>query len=112
LDNLILFPTFKLTYEGDEGAHLGLDMTCQPDGSLELAQPGLIQKIITAAGLEDNSAQHRTPATTILHADLSGPDRDHTWNYRALIGMLNYLASSSHPDTAFVIHQCARFCTS
>jgi hypothetical protein len=39
------------------------------------------------------------------------PSREHSWNYRSLIGMLNYLAASTRPDIAFVIHQCARFTT-
>jgi hypothetical protein len=46
----------------------------------------------------------------LLHEDSSGPEREHTWNYRAVVGMLNYLASSTRPDIAFAIHQCARFC--
>jgi len=113
LDHLILDlqKDFKLTHEGDVGAYLGIDIQRHSDGSLELIQPGLIAKIISSAGLEDNSVQHDTPATTILHADLSGPAREHTWNYRALVGMLNYLASSSRLDIAFAVHQCARFCS-
>jgi len=64
---------------------------------LELVQLGLINKIITACGLQDQSSQHNTAANMILTAD---------------IGMLNYLASSTHPDIAFAVHQCARFTTS
>jgi hypothetical protein len=64
---------------------------------LELVQPGLINKIITACGLQDQSSQHNTAANMILTAD---------------IGMLNYLASSTRPDIAFAVHQCARFITS
>jgi hypothetical protein len=112
LDDLVtsLQLEFKLTYEGDVGAYLGIDIKCHPDGSMELTQPGLIQKIITSAGLEENSATHVTPATNLLHDDLSGPEREHTWNYRAIVGMLNYLASSTRPDIAFAIHQCTHFC--
>jgi hypothetical protein len=40
-----------------------------------------------------------------------GPAREHSWSYRSLIGMLNYLASSTRPDIAFTLHQCARFNT-
>jgi hypothetical protein len=112
LDNLInsLQSEFKLTHEGDVGAYLGIDIKRHQNGSMELSQPGLIQKIISAAGLEENSATHDTPVTTLLHDDTTGPDREHTWNYRAVIGMLNYLASSTRPDIAFAVHQCARFC--
>jgi hypothetical protein len=29
-----------------------------------------------------------------------------------MIGMLTYLSTSTRPDIAFAVHQCARFCTS
>ena len=32
------------------------------------------------------------------------------WNYRSVIGMLNYLVNSTHPELGFAVHQCARFC--
>ncbi len=53
--------------------------------------------------------EHHTPATDILHSDSSGPPRKHHWNYRSLIGMLTYLSTSTHPDIAFAVHQCAKF---
>jgi hypothetical protein len=73
--------------------------------------PGLIQKIIQSCGLQDQSAEHTTPATMILHSDLTGPACEHLWNYRSIISMLNYLSSSTRPDIAFVVHQCACFTT-
>jgi hypothetical protein len=45
----------------------------------------------------------------ILQADQDGPPREHNWNYRAIIGMLTYLSTSTRPDIAFAVHQCARF---
>jgi len=82
-----------------------------PDGYLELCQPSLINKIVTACGLQDQSSTHQTPSTVILTADTLGPPREHSWNYRSIIGMSNYLASSTRPDIAFAVHQCARFTT-
>ncbi len=113
LDDLIssLQSDFKLTHKGDVSTYLGINIQHHPDGSLELVQPDLIQKIITAAGLESNSTQHDTSSTAILHEDPDGSDREHTWSYHAIIGMLNYLASSTQPDIAFTMHQCACFCT-
>jgi hypothetical protein len=100
---------FKLTSEGDVGAFLGIDILRNQDGHLTLTQPGLIQKNISTCGLESESNEHKTPAATILHSDLSSPPREHTWNYRAVIGMLTYLSASTRPDIAFSVHQCARF---
>jgi len=113
LDSVIssLKANFNLTSQGDVGAFLGIDIKHTTDGNLELVQPGLISKIITLTGLEEESNEHRTPATAILHADPKGPDREHTWNYRTIIGMLTYLSSSTRSDIAFAVHQCARFST-
>jgi hypothetical protein len=113
LDSILasLEKDFVLTSEGSVGAYLGIDIRHTTDGFLELVQPGLINKIISACGLQDQSAEHLTPSTTILTSDLTGPPRDHTWNYRSIIGMLIYLATSTRPDIAFAVHQCARFTT-
>jgi hypothetical protein len=35
-----------------------------------------------------------------------------SWNYRSVIGKLNYLEKSSRPDISFAVHQCARYCQS
>jgi hypothetical protein len=110
LDSIVtkLSQNFNLTSQGDVGTFLGIDIRRTAD-FLELVQPGLIGKIISFVGLEAESNEHKTPATTILHADTQGPNREQTWNYRAAIGMLNYLSTSTHPDIAFAVHQCARF---
>lgn len=109
LDDLVtsLKNDFVLTSSGTVGAFLGIDIHRTADGFLELVQPGFIKKIIAVCGLQDSSMEHHTPATDILHSDSSGPPRKHHWNYRSLIGMLTYLSTSTHPDKAFAVHQCA-----
>ncbi len=111
LDSLItsLQQDFQLTTEGDVGAFLGIDIVRNSDGYLELTQTGLIQKIISYCGLESESNEHKTPAAAILHADPIGQPRLQDWNYRTAIGMLTYLSTSTRPDIAFAVHQCARF---
>ena len=52
-----------------------------------------------------------TLANNILHKDPEGPARKQSWNYRSVIGMLNFLSASTRPDILFAVHQCARFCT-
>jgi len=32
------------------------------------------------------------------------------WNYRSVIGTMNYLAMNTRPEIAFAVHQCAKFC--
>jgi hypothetical protein len=111
LDSLItsLQQNFNLTTEGDVGAFLGIDIKRNNDGFLEWKQTGLIQKIISTCGLESESNEHWTPVASILHPDPTGPSRTHDWNYRAVIGMQTYLSTSTRPDIAFAVHQCARF---
>jgi hypothetical protein len=113
LDEIIaaLEKEFVLTSKGSVGAYLGIDICHTPDGFLELIQRGLMKKIITACGLQDQSNQHQTPTNIILTADLDGLPHEHSWNYCSIIGMLNYLASSTRPDIAFAVHQCAQFTT-
>jgi hypothetical protein len=113
LDSILgsLEKDFALTSQGSVGAYLSIDIWHTSEGHLELVQPGLINKIISACGLQDQSAEHHTPATMILTSDLTGPPHEHNWNYRSIIGMLNYLATSTRLDIAFAVHQCARFTT-
>ena len=101
---------FNLTCAGDVGAFLEIQFTRPSDGSLELTQPSLISKIVKECGLNEESKHHNTPAVTkLLSKDSSGPQREHSWNYRKIVGMLTFLSMSSSPDIAFAIHQCACF---
>jgi hypothetical protein len=72
---------FVLTSHGSVGAYLGIDIQWTSQGYLELTQSGLINKIITACGLQDQSAEHTTPATRILTSDSDGSSCEHSWNY-------------------------------
>ena len=43
-----------------------------------------------------------------------GKDKDEDpcrerWEYRSLVGMIMYLAGSTHLDIAYAVHQCGRF---
>ena len=52
---------------------------------------------------------HDMPANVTLHKDENGKKRTQEWNYRSMIGMISYVASTSRPDILFAGHQCARF---
>jgi hypothetical protein len=78
---------FVLTSQGIVEAYLGIDIHHTPDGYLELCRPGLINKIVTACGLQDQSSTHQSPSTVILTADPLGPLWEHSWNYRSIISM-------------------------
>ena len=100
----------ELTREGDLSAFLGIQIQKCPDsGSLHLTQEGLIKQILDATKLEDCNPS-KTPANKeMLGTDMNGAPAQELWNYHYIVGMLLYLASNSHPDIAFAVHQCARF---
>ncbi len=106
-----LHESFSLTEEEDVSAYLGVQLSINEDDTVSLTQPFLIQRIIDSLGDAISEANVKsTPAVykEILHKDEDGPDRKQSWNYRSLIGMLNYLAASTRPDILCAVHQCAR----
>jgi histone deacetylase 1/2 len=105
---------FTLTDEGDLKDYLGVRISKHADGSVEMIQPRMIERALQIVGLplNEKSKVHDTPAEVrpILGNDPNGSPRKETWNYRAVIGVLNYLQAMSRPDVAYTVHQCARFC--
>ena len=103
---------FILTDEGSLEKYLGVDVKRKKDGSLELVQPFLIERILTVLGMK-NESEHNTKPTPavkpLLNKDLKGENRKNNWNYRTAIGMLTYLQGTSRPDISMAVHQCARF---
>ena len=101
----------KLTDEGTMETYLGIQIKREENGDFTLSQPYLIDRIIGAIrGMED-AKMCKSPAssTVTLTKDLEGEKRKEQWNYRSVIGMLNYLVNSTQPDLAYAVHQCARF---
>ena len=48
-------------------------------------------------------------SSRILHRHQDSPAFDKSFNYRSIIGRLNYLEKASRPDLSYSVHQCARF---
>ena len=69
-----------------------MDIIKKKDGSISITQPHLIKGFIALVDQEDNINIKTTPATKpLLHKDVDGLERKHSWNYRQAIGMLTYL---------------------
>jgi hypothetical protein len=103
---------FKIQEEGDLCDYLGIEIKKESDGSMTLTQPQLIDSILQDLKLNgDNVKSRNTPAlkTRVLHKDEKGTVFDESFHYRSVIGKLNYLEKSTHPDISFAVHQCARF---
>ena len=92
----------------DLAAYLGVQLTHNPDKSIELKQPFLAESIIEAMGLSDGGHKP-TPATKVIGKSLSEGRFRESFNYRSVVGMLLYLGGNSRLDCSFGIHQCARF---
>jgi hypothetical protein len=67
--------------------------TRMPDGTVTLTQPHLIDSIIADLGIKDDTKGKDTPApsTASLDRDRVGLDHDESWEYRSVIGKLNFL---------------------
>ena len=103
---------FVFTDGGELDTYLGVQVKKQPNGSLELTQPFLIDKIIKTIIGNDETIIHPTnlpAAKELLYKDENGEARKHQFNYRQAIGMLTYLQGTSRPDISMPVHQCARF---
>ena len=102
--------TFDLTDEGDIKNSLGVEIERLKDGSFEMKQPSLIDRILKVIGIEDGDNPKSTPASKrLLSKDCEGPKRKNAWNYRQAIGILSYLTGSTRPEISMAVHQCARF---
>ena len=101
---------FDLTDEGDLTEYLGIRVDKTKKKGLKLTQPTLIRRIIAAVRLD--SKKHKpaaTPGTKVLLRDLGGLERETTWDYRSVVGMLNFLCQSTRPDLSFAVSQAAQF---
>jgi hypothetical protein len=101
----------NITVEGKVTDFLGVKIDRQGDGTIKFSQPHLIDKILKALRLGEDAKIKETPAASsrILHRHINSDPFDESFDYRSVIGMLNYLDAGSRSDTAYATHQCARF---
>ena len=101
-----------ITIEGDLEDFLGVNIDRKEDGTIHLTQPHLIDSILKDLNLDGKGVKPRsTPASSskILKRHEDSKDFDGSFNYRSVIGKLNYLERGSRSDIAYITHQCARF---
>ena len=100
---------FELTVEGSLEEFLGIKLRRSEDGSFTLTQPGLIEKIVKATGLEQCNSNHVPAAPKTLGIDPDGEPMQENWSYPSIVGMLGYLSTNTRPDITFAVSQIARF---
>ena len=102
---------FNLTDEGDISDYLGIKVTKFSDGRISPTQPHLLDIIIADLNFASNTKAKEIPAilSQILQRDLDGSIFQEHWDFRSIIGKLNFLEKSMRLDIAYAVHQCARF---
>jgi hypothetical protein len=101
---------FDFTMEESITSYLGIQFEEDPsEGSFNLTQPGLIDKIIAATNMEDCKTNKTPTAKEPLPKDPDGPSFKGPWNYRSVVGMLLYLSTNTRPDITYAVSQICRF---
>ena len=99
---------FELTREGSFSEFLGIKFVHdEVNNTITATQPGLIQKIVEATGMEDSNTNWTPAATTALGIDPDGESFKEKWSYASIVGMLLCLSTNTRPDVS--ISQVARF---
>ena len=104
--------TFKITDEGSLADFLGVKIRKDEQGSMLLTQTHMIESILHYLDVNlEIYAKCTTSAmpSKLLTRDTDGKEFVRDWEYRSVIGKLNYLEKCTRPDLAFAVHQCARF---
>ncbi len=100
----------ELEVEDDVAGFLGVHIERkQNEGTIELTQKGLIQRIIKALDLGDRKPVSTPAAFGALGKDEDGEPAKGLYSYASVVGMLLYLSGHSRPDIHFAVTQCARF---
>jgi hypothetical protein len=103
----------KITVQGSVADFLGVEVTYDSHGMIHLHQCHLVNSILRDLCIEkDNTSVKLTPSPTskLLSRHSNSTDFDNHFNYRSVIGKLNFLEKSMRPDVAYAVHQCAHFC--
>lgn len=101
-----------ITIEGDLADFLGVNIDLKMDGTIHLTQPNLIQQILTDLRLGGKEVKPKTtPAASskLLTRHTTSKPFDKSFDFRSIIGKLNYLEKATRGDIAYAVHQCARF---
>ena len=112
IDELKSKAKLDITVEGDLADFLGVHIDRRKDGTIHLSQPHLIEQILKDLRMDTKDIKTRsTPAASskVLTRHSASDPFDNSFDYRSVIGKLNYLEKATRSDISFAVHQCARF---
>jgi hypothetical protein len=96
--------------QGHPADYVGVSIKKLKDGSYEFTQRALIDSIIQDVGLTDSKTKPVLAKVSLqLHAFKDQPAFNLEFNYRSLVGKLNYLAQTTRPDIVYATHQIAKY---
>ena len=90
-------------------SYIGMNVSKDPNGTITMRQPVIIDKILNSLGICNESKMHDTPANIILKKYKDGNGSKKEWNHSSVIAQMNFLAGSTTPDIIFAVHQCAKY---
>ena len=99
-----------ITNKGDIQDFLGVNINRNKDGSIHLTQLHLIDQVLEDLGMtNENVKEKEIPAASskLLSRHSDSEPFDKSFDYRSVIGKLNYLEKGSQSDIAYITHQCA-----
>jgi len=86
-----------LGVEADAAGFLGISIQ-RTDKGVELTQSSLIDRVVTALGLDDANHKLSAAPKKPLGRDLAGSPFSQDFNYASVVGMMMYLCNNSRPD--------------
>lgn len=95
--------------ENDVAGFLGVDIQKNDSGSITMTQTGLIDRIISALGLDEANNKETPAKLGTLPKDENGSQCNAGFNYASVVGMLLYLEGHTRPDISFAVNQCSRY---
>eukprot|EP00956_Cyclotella_meneghiniana_P030555 scaffold77192_cov37-Cyclotella_meneghiniana.AAC.9 len=94
--------------QGHPADYVGVNIKRLKDGSFEFTQRALIDAIIDDVQLGDAFTKPVPAKVSLqLHSFYNSPPFDLNFNYRSVVGELNYLAQTARPDIMYAVHQIA-----
>ncbi len=92
-------------HQGYPACYAGMNILKHVNGTYEFTQQTLINFIIQDVGVQENY----TKSTLHLHLFKDSPKFDLNFNYRIIVGKLNYVDQFTRPDIMYTTHQIAKY---